>query len=74
MTIHGSDIAHNAVAIRLLSEGDPQSISDVVIEGNWLHDSDSMVVNDEAPDNDFGGNAIIWHKVAGRTVASDNQL
>src|SRR6185503_20230850 len=68
------DVAHSAVAVRLFGEGDPGSVHDVVIEGNWLHDSDSMVVNDAAPDNDFGGNGIVWHKVSGATVARDNQL
>ena len=74
VTIEGSDISHNAVGVRLFGEGDPGSVHDITIAGNWIHDSDSMVVDDPAPDNDFGGNGIIWHKVGGPTVARDNQL
>jgi hypothetical protein len=74
LTIRGNDIGHNAVGIRLFGEGDPASVHDVAIEGNWIHDSDSMIVNDPAPDNDFGGNAIIWHHVTGPTSARDNQM
>ncbi len=74
VTISGNDIAHNAVGIRLYGEDDPTSVHDVTIEGNAIHDSDSMVVNDAIPNNDFGANGIIWHKVSGRTVARDNQI
>jgi hypothetical protein len=74
VTIRATDIRHNAVGIRLFGEGDPGSVHDILIDGNWIHDSDSMVVSDPAPDNDFGGNAIIWHKVTGATIARDNQI
>lgn len=74
VTITGNDIAHNGVGIRLYGEGDPASVHDVLIERNAIHDSDSMIVNDPAPNNDFGANAIIWHKVTGVTIARDNQV
>ena len=74
VSIRGNDIAHNAVGIRLYGEGDPASVRDVTIEANAIHDSDSMVVNDARPNNDFGANGIIWHKVSGPTVARDNQV
>jgi parallel beta-helix repeat protein len=74
VTISGNEIAHNGVGIRLYGEDDPASVHDVLIEHNAIHDSDSMIVNDAAPDNDFGANAIIWHKVTGTTIARDNQI
>lgn len=74
VTISGNEIAHNAVGIRLYGEDDPASVHDVLIEQNAIHDSDSMIVNDPAPNNDFGANAIIWHKVTGVTIARDNQV
>lgn len=74
VTIHAVDIRHNAVGIRLYGQGDPGSVHDVVIDGNLIHDSDSMVVDDPAPDNDFGGNGIIWHKVTGATIARNNRI
>jgi len=74
VTITGNDIAHNAVGIRLYGEDDPGSVADILIEHNAIHDSDSMIVNDAAPDNDFGANGIIWHKVTGPTIARDNQV
>jgi hypothetical protein len=74
VTISGNDVAHNAVAVRMFGEDDPGSVHDILIDGNWLHDSDSMIVNDLAPDNDNGGNAISWDKVSGATIARDNQV
>jgi hypothetical protein len=74
VTIRGNDIGHNGVGVRLYGEGDPGSVDNVVVEGNALHDADSLIVDDPAPDNDFGANAIIWHKVTGSTVARDNQV
>ena len=74
VTIRGNDIFNNAAGVRLYGEGDPASVHDVVIEDNRIHDSDSMVVNDSAPDNDYGANGIIWHKVTGATAARGNQL
>lgn len=74
VTISGNEIAHNGVGIRLYGEDDPASVRGVLIEQNAIHDSDSMIVNDAAPDNDFGANAIIWHKVTGPTIARDNQI
>lgn len=74
VTITGNEIAHNGVGIRMYGEGDPASVHDVLIEQNTIHDSDSMIVNDPAPDNDFGANAIIWHKVTGVTIARHNQI
>ena len=44
------------------------------IEDNRIHDNDSMIVDDPAPDNDYGANGIVWHKVTGATVAVGNQL
>ena len=72
--ISGNDISHNAVGIRLYGEGDSSSVHDVMIINNHIHDADAMVVNDDAPDNDFGANAIIWHKVDGLTIARGNQV
>jgi parallel beta-helix repeat protein len=72
--IEGNEIADNAVGIRLFGEGNSDSIHDVVISRNRIHNSNSMIVDDPAPDNDFGANAIIWHKVTGRTSATDNQI
>jgi parallel beta-helix repeat protein len=74
VTIRDNDILHNAIGIRLYGEGDPESVHDVLIEGNRIHDSDSMVVNDTAPNNDYGANGIVWHKVAGSTIARGNQI
>ncbi len=72
--IRGNDILHNAIGIRLYGEGDPGSVHDVLIERNQIHDSDSMIVNDTAPNNDYGANGIVWHKVTGPTIARDNQV
>ena len=72
--IRGNDITRNAVGIRLFGEGRPSAVANVTIDGNRIHDNDSMVVNDPAPNNDFGANAIIWHKVDGPTVARGNQV
>jgi hypothetical protein len=72
--IDDNDIAGNAVGIRLFGEGNSDSVHDVVISRNRIHDSNSMIVDDPEPDNDFGANAIIWHKVTGRTSAIDNQI
>lgn len=72
--IDGNEIADNAVGIRLFGEGNSDSVHDVTISRNRIHNSNSMIVDDPAPDNDFGANAIIWHKVTGRTSATDNQI
>lgn len=74
VTIRGNDILHNAVGIRLYGEGDPGSVHDVLIEDNQIHDSDSMIIDDPAPDNDYGANGIVWHKVSGTTIARRNQV
>jgi hypothetical protein len=74
VTIRGNDILHNAMGVRLFGEGDPASVHDVLIEDNRIHDNDSMVVDDPAPDNDYGANGIVWHKVTGPTVAIGNQV
>ncbi|HYK95031.1 MAG TPA: right-handed parallel beta-helix repeat-containing protein [Candidatus Dormibacteraeota bacterium] len=74
VTIRDNDILHNAMGVRLYGEGDPSSVHDVLIEDNWIHDSDSMVVNDAAPNNDYGANGIVWHKVTGTTIARGNKL
>jgi parallel beta-helix repeat protein len=74
ITVRSNDIQHNAAGIRLYGEQDPSSVHDVLIEANRIHDNDSMLLNDPAPDNDYGGNGIIWHKVSGPTVARANML
>ena len=74
VTIRGNDILHNAMGVRLYGEGDPSSVHDVLIEDNRIHDSDSMIVNDTAPDNDYGANAIVWYEVTGHTLALGNQV
>lgn len=74
VTIRGNDVIHNAIGIRLYGEGDPGSVHDVLIEDNRIHDSDSMILNDTAPNNDYGANGIVWHKVTGRTIARGNQV
>lgn len=74
VTIRDNDIRHNAIGVRLFGEGDPTSVHDVSIEGNRIHDSDSMVVDDPQPNNDYGGNGIVWHDVTGATVARGNEL
>jgi Right handed beta helix region/Protein of unknown function (DUF1565) len=72
--IDGNDIADNATGIRLFGEGNSDSVHDVVISRNRIHDNASMIVDDPKPDNDFGANGISWHKVTGRTSAIDNQI
>jgi len=72
--IDDNEIADNAVGIRLFGEGSSGSVHDVVISRNRIHNSNSMIVDDPTPDNDFGANAIIWHKVTGRTSAIDNEI
>ena len=74
VTIRGNDILHNAIGVRLFGEGDPASVRDVLIEDNRIHDNDSMVIDDSAPDNDYGANGIVWHKVTGSTMAVANQV
>jgi hypothetical protein len=72
--IDDNDITDNATGIRLFGEGKPDSVHDVVISRNRIHDNNSMIVDDPAPDNDFGANGIAWHKVTGPTSAIDNEL
>ena len=72
--IDDNEIADNAVGIRLFGEGNSDSVHDVVISRNRIHDNRSMIVDDPAPDTDFGANGISWHKVTGRTSAIDNQI
>lgn len=74
VTIRENDIRHNAIGVRLFGEGDPASVRDVRIEDNRIHDSDSMVLDDSRPNNDYGANGIVWHEVTGPTVARDNEL
>jgi hypothetical protein len=72
--IDDNDIAGNAVGIRLFGEGHSDSVHDVVISRNRIHNNNAMIVDDPQPDNDFGANGISWHKVTGRTSAIDNEI
>ena len=57
--IDDNDLFDNAVGIRLFGECNPESVHDVTISRNRIHDGHSMIVDDPAPDNDFGANAIL---------------
>lgn len=74
VTIHGNAIEENDTGIRLIAESDGSEVGEVLIEDNDIHGNAGMVVNDSAPNNDFGANAIIFHETTGSIVVHRNRI
>ena len=69
VTIKRSDIRGNEIGIQFSRAGEGSLITQ-----NSIHDNNKMLVNDSAPYNDRGANAVSFYKTTGTITASWNRI
>lgn len=69
VTVLNNDISGNETGIQISYLG-----SGIVVKGNRIHDNNRMIINDSAPYNDRGANAITFFKTTGWITVTGNTI